>query len=107
MIEQHYIDDTPKYRKKRPQNSKVAKRADHKHEYAKTITMSKPRYSDLPCFFWSEHCLICGKMRNLWFSSKDFRDEKTQRRLFLKEVIEKYPGVPIYENDLWAEKRIV
>lgn len=116
-MKQEYIGDIPKYRKKRPRVSKSAKRSDHKHQYVKTITMTRLR-SGSEDFHWSTHCSICGRGGDFNIDNDDFRKPEWKGKILLwaqnmcisfDEVVKRYPDIPIYGNvpgELFKEVRI-
>lgn len=109
------MDEVPRYRKKKPQISKSAKRADHKHKYEKSILIVS-RTRDEPVTIsvsWAEFCSVCGRFkrrmvglphaddevfvkpeyrgRNLWWSYDMYRP--------VDEIIAEFPDFPVYTND--------
>lgn len=102
------MDEVAKYRKKKPQNSKASKRADHKHQYEKSITMHTGLNGNQPpTFYWSTHCSVCGRRGDFSLDNDDFRKpEYKGKALFWcgemclpKEVVfAMYPDIPVYTN---------
>lgn len=102
------MDEIPRYRKKKTQTSKSSKRADHKHEYEKTITAVQGRKAvGFVSWNWSTHCKICGRPGDFIINNDDFRKpEYKGRRLFHAakmflsphEILKKYPEFPVYIN---------
>jgi len=103
------MDEIPRYRKKKSQASKSSKRADHKHEYVKSITMLHNPYNPkLISWHWTTNCKICGRQSEFEIDpSDDFRKpEYKGRRLFYapdmflspREILEKFRDFPIYTD---------
>ncbi len=114
------MDETPKYRKKKAQNSKSEKRSDHKHEYVKTIQMSVNTINGkIDGFYWATHCKVCGRLGSIdVHNNDDFRKPEYYGKsrwwsadmyLPFDEVIAKFPDVPVYRtnpNDWKKDVRI-
>lgn len=111
-------EEVGKYRKKKPQTSKSAKRADHKHDYERAITIHiNPFDTSILSFFWTERCSICGRLGKWIGEEDDFKKTEYHGRhvygrdVFLskEEILKKFPDVPVYEtdpDDMWNQVRI-
>ena len=103
------MDEAPKYRKKKSQKSKASNRADHKHQYEKTISVKFNSISgEINGYFWTTHCSICGRLGDFNMNNDDFRKpEYVGKPLFwskdmflsLEEIRKKYPDIPMYQSD--------
>lgn len=100
------MDEIPKYKKKKPQKSKANKRADHKHQYVKTISIRRNIFNhNLMTIFWSTHCSICGRFGE-YLGDDDFKKPEYKGvRVYgpdiylpVSEILEMYPDVPVYSN---------
>lgn len=102
------MDEVARYKKKKPQNSKASKRANHRHRYEQSITMHTGLNGDLPpSFYWSTHCSICGRLGDFCIDNDDFLkpEYKGKARFWCEgmcipkeEVFAMYPDVPVYTN---------
>lgn len=100
------MDEIPRYRKKKSQASKSSKRADHKHEYVKSITMHRNPYRpELISWYWTTNCKVCGRQGDFIVDNDDFRKpEYKGRRLFYtagmflspREILERFRDFPVY-----------
>lgn len=92
--------DEMKYRKKKSQKSRSSRRSDHKHDYKKVIIQGYVGWT------WGKRCSICGRMDNTYrpFSNKEFLKPEykdcsavsTKYFMTVKELRDKYVGIPIY-----------
>jgi len=101
--------EIPRYKKKKSQASKASKRADHKHEYVKSITVLRNPYRpEMLSWHWTSNCSVCGRQDAFLGCNDDFRKpEYVGRRLFHapdmflspREILEKFPDYPLYIED--------
>ena len=105
-----YINEIPKYKKRKDNSSKSNKRSSHKHEY-ETILLD---YGFLG-FSWVYRCKICGRLKFLNYSAanKGLRktsDNKTIGKntyFSLEELHEKYPDTRIFRRPHDENNRII
>lgn len=101
--------DVPKYRKRKRQNSKAAKRSDHKHQYEKSLLL---RYNMINGEFsgcnWATHCAVCGRRGDFNPDDNDFRKLEYKEKHLLwcakmyltpEEILKKFTDVPAYRSD--------
>ena len=103
------MDEIPRYKKKKSQASKSSKRANHKHEYVKSITMRRNPYRpELISWYWTTNCSVCGRQGDFIVNNDDFRKpEYIGRRLFHTdgmflspcEILRKFREFPVYLQD--------
>ncbi len=103
-------DQELRYRKKKPQESKSSQRADHKHQYVKTITMYvNPYNNNITGYLWTTHCEICGRLGNVNIQDRDdfLKPEYRGLHVFMgpptvllsfAEIRAKYPDIPVYRS---------
>ena len=103
------MDEIGKYRKRKFRGSKAEKRADHKHQYERTISVHvNPIDGEIDGFYWTTHCSICGRLGDYETDNDDFRNpEYIGRRLWwcremflsMEEIKKKFPDIPMYRRD--------
>ena len=111
-------EEVARYRKKKPQNSKSAKRSDHKHQYERAICIHVNNFNhEIRSFYWGNRCAICGRGNGIELDNSDFRKDEWKNYhgwghdMFLskEEILAKFPNYPVYEtdpDDMFKEIRI-
>lgn len=99
-IEEYQNSEIFKYKKRKPQNSKVSKRSDHKHQYEDVIVNLGF------AFALKQRCKICGRLNKDKYLTKKYTKILSTGKTFvanspldIEEIKKIYPNIPIIEED--------
>ena len=106
--EADYYNETPRHRKSGKKVSDSKKRANHKHVYEPSISVFMNSVNgQISTILSSEHCSICGRYdynKTWYFQDREnhcvIMPDGSKRLMTIYELIEAYPGMPIYTNGL-------
>lgn len=102
------LQEVPKHRKPGKRVSDSKKRSDHKHVYEPSISVFMNSVNGAVTTIKStEHCKICGRYNHdltWWWSDRENHcitlPDGSTRLMTVYELVDTYPGMPIYTNGL-------